>query len=139
MKKLTVIITVFFFGFTIAATVYSVSHYPGSLPAVTITAFREMDINGEHFDTAVPKNALQPDSGEMLYRLYSIQRKEGPWRYRYYVVQTSVICNDVWYYNTDLEYVPVVCLESVDGPVVEESEDELYAGEEVRLMPGGDL
>lgn len=126
-------LTIAFFVFVAGITYYSVKQYRGSLPAVSITEFAEVELNGQTYDTAVPREALYSDEGEMAYHLFSVGQREGPWGQEFYVVQNSVLCPDEWYGNEELEKVPVVCMDTVEGAVIVEHEGELCPGEEIRV------
>lgn len=126
-------LTVAFFGFAAGITVYSVKRSAESCPAVTVTGFTAMDLNGESYSTAVPRQALYPEEMEMAYHLFSVGQKKGPWGEEYYAVRHSVLCPDEWYDNEELEKVPVICMDTVEGPVILEHEGELYAGERIRV------
>lgn len=141
-------LTVAFFCFAAGITLCSVKLYSEKLPAVTIAEFAEVELDGKKYDTAVPRQALYPDEGEMTYHLFWVSQKEGPWGEEYYAVQGHVLCPDEWYCNEG-EMVPVACLDTVEGPVIVEHQGEIYEGAAVKFsvqdrdesalfgMPGG--
>lgn len=127
-------LTVIFFCFMAGITYYSIGYYQRSLPSVTVIEFSSMEMDGKTYDTAVPRGALYPEEGEMAYHLFSVRKKEGPWGQSCYVTQNRVLCPDEWYGREELEKVPVVCMDTVEGPVILEHEGELYTGEEIRIV-----
>lgn len=124
MKKLRIVYTciaLIYFAAVISATAYAQTGYIGNLPAVEL---------GQVTDGRILKKCTWYDSERECLRVNTVIQEDGPWGKRY-IVHTNDILN---YRELGDENIVVFGVTEIKEPVVVSATQEVFSGQEVRLL-----